>query len=271
MPAQDWQVTLSPSATIQLPPDLVLMSAYVIVPRLDASDGSAYNTVVTRREEDSTVPFDTPINATDASFQRAVLEGPLPTVAVFWSPQETPREKLDTVLERAAETYAGEVLMVRLDVRDAPQARSRYDVEGLPQFLFFREEKLVARARGMPSLRALRPWIEYLLERGPRPATKARHKENQTPRGHPVSVTDTTFDQTVLDADFPVLVDFWAAWCGPCRAVAPVLEDLAEAYAGRARVAKLDVDANQATARRYNVMSIPTLIFFQNGREVVAA
>lgn len=214
------------------------------------------------------MPFDTPINATDGSFKPAVLEGPLPAVAVFWSAGETLQEKLDPVLEQAARAYAGEVIVVRLNVDDAPTTRARYDVERLPQFLFFREGKLVARAKGTPSMKALRPWIEYLLERGPKPTTEKPRQRPAGGDGRPVKVTDASFDRVVLNADVPALVDFWASWCGPCHTVAPIIEELAQAYAGRALVAKMDVDANQATARRYSVMSIPTLIFFKNGQEV---
>jgi thioredoxin 1 len=212
--------------------------------------------------------YDTPINATDAGFERAVLEAGLPVVAVFWSPEQTSRDKLDTVLEQTAETYAGDVLVVKLDVSDAPEARARYDVGQLPEFLFFRDRKLVARAKGMPSIKALRPWIEYLLGRGPRPATRRRPQAQPASDGRPVEVTDATFDQVVLEADLPVLVDFWASWCGACRTVEPVVEELAKTFAGRALVAKLRVDDNRSTAQRYAVMSIPTLVFFHNGREV---
>jgi thioredoxin 1 len=78
-------------------------------------------------------------------------------------------------------------------------------------------------------------------------------------------VTDATFEQDVLQADVPVVLDFWAPWCGPCHAVEPILRQLEEAYGSRIRFAKLDIDANLQTASRYDVLSIPTVIVFEGG------
>ncbi len=87
----------------------------------------------------------------------------------------------------------------------------------------------------------------------------------------PVMVTDRTFADEVIASPLPVLLDCWAAWCAPCGAMAPVLEDLARAYAGRLKVAKLNVDQNPMTASRYSVMSLPTLLFFKDGKVVDTA
>ncbi|MGV9709853.1 thioredoxin [Gordonia sp. NPDC003424] len=81
-----------------------------------------------------------------------------------------------------------------------------------------------------------------------------------------VAVTDATFADQVLGSDKPVLVDFWATWCGPCRMVAPVLEEIARDHGDKLTVAKVDVDANPATARDFQIMSIPTMILFEHGK-----
>ena len=84
----------------------------------------------------------------------------------------------------------------------------------------------------------------------------------------PIHVTDRTFDAEVLTSETPVLADFWAAWCGPCKTIAPILEEIAEEYDGELKIAKLDVDANIQTATQYGVRSIPTLMLFRKGQPV---
>ena len=80
-----------------------------------------------------------------------------------------------------------------------------------------------------------------------------------------IEVTDATFQSEVLDSDVPVLVDFWATWCPPCKMIAPFLEEMSEEYDGRAKICKVNVDENQQAASQYGVRSIPTLLFIKNG------
>ncbi len=84
--------------------------------------------------------------------------------------------------------------------------------------------------------------------------------------GKALEVTDSTFEQTILNADKPALVDFWAIWCGPCRIVGPIVEEIAHEYDGRAVVAKLDVDSNRDTAVKFGIQAIPTLLLVKNGQ-----
>lgn len=86
--------------------------------------------------------------------------------------------------------------------------------------------------------------------------------------GNIIHLTDANFKQEVLESKLPVLIDFWATWCAPCRIIAPIVEELAREFDGKLKVCKLDVDSNQNTAIEYGIRSIPTLLFFKNGTVV---
>lgn len=81
-------------------------------------------------------------------------------------------------------------------------------------------------------------------------------------------ITDSNFEKLVLESSIPVIIDFWAPWCGPCRAMGPVIDELAEEYKGKALIAKMNVDENQATPGKYGIRAIPTIILFKNGEVV---
>lgn len=221
--------------------------------------------------------FDTPINSNDQSFDR-VLRAGLPVVALLGA--GAPDAAMEDALKQLAKANVDKLLVAKIRADENPALVQRFSVRA-PTLITFKEGNEYSRAE-MPNPDEARAHTDYVLGRGPKPAGRpAPQPRAETPRAdpsrpdtspangdRPLHVTDASFSRDVLGASLPVMVDFWAEWCGPCRMIAPSLEKLAREYAGRVRIAKLNVDENPRTAAQYQVQGIPTMLLVKNGKVV---
>ena len=212
--------------------------------------------------------FDSVLTSSDLSLDR-VLNAGLPVSLIFYA-QELPND-VRKAMDDLARQYAGRALIVMLARNDAAQAISRFGVRQFPSLVTVRDGKTVTSAEGIRS-GDLKPHLAYLVGEGPRPAphvaSQPKAVPNPTSGRGPIAVGEADFEREVLRSDRPVLVDFWAPWCGPCRMVAPALESLARDHGNALKVVKVNVDENPGLAGRYHAMSIPTMIVINGGREV---
>lgn len=211
--------------------------------------------------------FDTPINTNDQSFER-VLGAGLPVAALFWSGAQLD-SALNDALNQAARDDSGKIIIAKVKTDDNPMVTQKYAVGATPTLVTWRDDKVFQRAV-QPTPTEIRKQIDYLLGRATPPQTPPSPQPSATAAtdGKPAKVTDASFVQDVMQSPVPVITDFWAAWCGPCRMIAPALEKIAQDYAGRVKIAKLNVDENPRTAQQFQVQSIPTLLLVKNGRVV---
>lgn len=217
--------------------------------------------------------FDTPLYTSDQSIDR-VLKAGLPVELIFL--RGTPPPDLDQVMHSLAKKYAGQLLVVQVQVDDNPQSARRFDIHTTPAVVTLKDGQVQSRAEDI-YISALERHAEFLLGSGPRPehATQPQTESPSQPAaaqpasstgGRPVPVTDATFEQEVMQSSLPVVVDFWAPWCGPCRMVAPTLDKLAVEWNGRVKIAKVNVDENPMIAGRYGISGIPTMMVVRDGK-----
>lgn len=216
--------------------------------------------------------FDTPITTNDASIDR-VLAQKLPILMLLSDRSDS---DLHTALERLASIHAGDLLVVRVAASENPQTYARFDRPHLPAAVTLQSGAVTAKGT-LTGSSDLEAFANYAMGRGPQPvdhttrqqeAPSVRAGSASTVPNAPVHVSEATFAAEVLHSDLPVLVDFWAPWCGPCHMVAPTLDRLAQQYAGRVLIAKVNADENPSLVSRYQVSGIPQLLMFRQGQVV---
>jgi len=214
--------------------------------------------------------FDAPIITNDQNIDR-LLAVPLPVLILFW--KDIIPEQVNQSMKQLAAREAGQLIVAKVYTRDNPGVARRFQIHHSLVLVGLRAGVEITRAN-LPDSSAIEAHAAYLLGRAAQPAPSTTSYANRNAHVHtgtdsrPVSVTDALFEQTVLHSSLPVLVDFWAPWCGPCLAIAPILDRIARHYAGQLRVAKVNVDQNPYYAGLYGVQGIPTLLLVKDGKVV---
>ena len=207
--------------------------------------------------------FSEPINSNDQSLERVLAAG-LPVALVF----EDGANPLDEALRRLARDNAGQLLVVKVKAAENPQSARRFQVQSLPAVVMLKGGQALSQAAPASAVE-LEQHVAYLLGKGPRPTARpAAGQSSDSGRGEPVVVTEASFEEQVLRSPVPVLIDFWAPWCGPCRMVAPTVDKLAGEMNGRLRVTKVNTDENPGLMNRFGIQGIPTMMIFKDGRQV---
>jgi len=190
------------------------------------------------------------------NWEQEVLNSDVPVLVDFWAPWCGPCRIIAPIIEELAEELEGKVKVCKLNTDENPNIAMRYGIRAIPTLMIFKDGKPVETMVGVQPKEAIKEKLKQLLN--------ARRNK----MGKVCIVNENNWEEEVLNSDLPVLVDFWAPWCGPCRLIAPIIEELAEELEGKAKICKLNTDENPNIAMRYGIRAIPTIMVFKNGQVV---
>lgn len=215
------------------------------------------------------------IKADPQSLDQA-LAADMPVLMWFSANGESPMTDVSKALEAASKDYASRLKVFTVDTAKYPDLKERFQVGKQPLLVGWHQGEQVKRrprpwAADVQSIADALAKLAPVIKREKQESDSSEEQKEKQPvtmHDKPVHVTDDTFENEVINSELPVLIDFWAEWCGPCRMVAPTLEKLAGEYVGKVKIAKVDVDNNPGLAQAFRIMSIPTLMFIKQGKIV---
>jgi thioredoxin 1 len=189
------------------------------------------------------------------NFEQEVVNSDVPVLIDFWAEWCMPCRMVAPIIDELAKEYEGKIKVGKINVDEENELAMKFRIMSIPTIGLFKNGKMVDKIIGARPKADFVRFIEKHLNGG---ATQSEESDE-------VEITYDNFEEEVVNSDVPVLIDFWAEWCAPCRLVAPIIDELAKEYKGKIKVGKVNVDEENELAMQFRIMSIPTIGLFKNG------
>ncbi|MBE3592479.1 MAG: thioredoxin [Thermoanaerobacter sp.] len=192
------------------------------------------------------------------NFEQEVVNSDVPVLIDFWAEWCMPCRMVSPIIDELAKEYEGKIKVGKINVDEENELAMKFRIMSIPTIGLFKNGKMVDKIIGARPKADFVKFIERHLNGG---ATQSEESDE-------VEIRYDNFEEEVVNSDVPVLIDFWAEWCAPCRLVAPIIDELAKEYKGKIKVGKVNVDEENELAMQFRIMSIPTIGLFKNGKMV---